>query len=105
MGAHHKPPGERPNMFDLCVAGRQPGGSINIEIVRGRCQKITHLRSSLGALSFSAVGSSGFELSSRVASQQRSRDFTRDTLTALCLERTMLELQVTQRVTREPCTG
>ena len=41
------------------------------------------------------------ELSSRVASRQRSRDFTRDTLTALCLERTMLGLQVTQRITRE----
>ena len=53
----------------------------------------------------SQLPSSGFELSSRVASRQRSRDFTRDTLTALCLERTMLELQVTQRVTRKPCTG
>jgi hypothetical protein len=40
-----------------------------------------------------------------VASRQRSRDFTRDTLTALCVERTMLGLQVTQRVTREHLPG
>jgi hypothetical protein len=40
-----------------------------------------------------------------VASRQRSRDFTRDTLTALCVERTMLGLQVTQRVTREHLHG
>jgi hypothetical protein len=40
-----------------------------------------------------------------VASRQRSEDFTRDILTALCLERTMLELQVTQRVTREHLHG
>ena len=80
----------------------------NIEIVRGRCQKITHSRFGLGSSKFFRRGqlpSSGFELSLRVASRQRSRDFTRDTLTALCLERTMLELQVTQRVTRKPCTG
>jgi hypothetical protein len=73
-------------------------------MVRGRCQKITRSRSGLGSPKLflrSQLPSSGFELSSRVASRQRSRDFTRDTLTALCLERPMLGLQVTQRVTRE----
>jgi hypothetical protein len=53
-GRSSQAPGERPNMFDLRPAGRQPGGSINIEIVRGRCQKITHLRSCLGSSKFSA---------------------------------------------------
>lgn len=40
-----------------------------------------------------------------MASRQRSRDFTRDILTALCLKLTMLGLQVTQRVTREHLHG
>jgi len=40
-----------------------------------------------------------------VAPRQPSRDFTRDILTALCLERTMLGLQVTQRATREHLQG
>jgi hypothetical protein len=77
-------------------------------MVRGRCQKITHSRSGLGSPKLflrSQLPSSGFELSSRVASRQRSRDFTRNTLTALCVERTMLRLQVTQRVTREHLHG
>ena len=93
-------------MFDLRLAGRQPGGSINIEIVRGRCQKITRSRSGLGSSKFSAgANCPQAELSSRVASRQRSGDFTRDILTTLCLKLTMLGLQVTQRVTREHLHG
>ena len=40
-----------------------------------------------------------------MASRQRSGDFTRDTLTALCFKLTMPGLQVTQRVTREHLHG
>src|SRR5260370_25470359 len=106
MGTHHKPPRRAPEHVRSMTCVRQPGGSINIEIVRGRCQKITHSRSGLGSSKFSAgANCPQAELSSRVASRQRSGDFTPDILTALCLKRTMLGLQVTQRVTREHLHG